>query len=91
MLQTISITVSGKVQGVFFRQSTKEKAQQLGITGQVKNRPDDTVHILATGTKQQLDELVSWCGHGPPKASVTAVLLKEQTLQSFKGFTIERS
>jgi acylphosphatase len=90
MLQSISITVSGKVQGVFYRQSTREKAQELGITGWVKNMPDDTVHILASGTKEQLDELVSWCRQGPPKASVTDVAVTDQPLQSFSGFTIER-
>ena len=65
MLQTISITVSGKVQGVFYRQSTKEMATSLGITGQVKNLSDGSVYIIATGTKEQLDKLVDWCRQGP--------------------------
>ena len=91
MLQTISITISGNVQGVFFRQSTREKAKELGITGWVKNMPDRTVHILASGTKEHLEELVSWCRQGPPKASVHAVEVKERSLQQFDAFTIERS
>jgi acylphosphatase len=49
MLQTISITVIGLVQGVYYRQSTKEKALELGISGFVKNLPDGNVRILATG------------------------------------------
>jgi len=91
MLQTISITVSGKVQGVFYRQSTREKATKLGITGFVKNLPDDTVYIEATGTKEQLDELATWCKQGPPKASVTNIDIKELPLQQFPNFRIERS
>lgn len=91
MLQTISITVSGKVQGVFYRQSTREKAAQLGITGFVKNMPDDTVYILATGTKEQLDEFTAWCKQGPPKASVNNIDVKELSLQQFPNFRIERS
>ena len=91
MLQTISITVSGKVQGVFYRQSTREKATKLGITGFVKNMPDDTVYIEATGAKEQLDEFKTWCKQGPPKASVTNIDIKELSLQHFSHFRIERS
>jgi len=90
MLQTISITVSGKVQGVFFRQSTREKALQLGVTGFVKNLRDKTVYIIATGVKEQLDELVAWCGQGPPQAEVSDVVVQPQNLQSFDRFSIHR-
>ncbi|HEY1202655.1 MAG TPA: acylphosphatase, partial [Niastella sp.] len=65
MLLTISITVSGLVQGVYYRQSTKEKALELGISGVVKNLPNGDVHILATGTNDQLGQLVEWCKVGP--------------------------
>ena len=83
---TISITVSGKVQGVFFRQSTKEIATNLGITGQVKNLPDGSVYILATGTKDQLDKLLAWCRQGPPKATVITIDTKELSYQLFDNF-----
>lgn len=90
MLQTISITVSGKVQGVYFRQSTKEKAVLLGLTGFVKNLPDKTVHVTATGVKELLDELVAWCRQGPPHAQVMDVLVQELPLQLFEKFSIQR-
>ena len=90
MLQTISITVSGIVQGVFYRQSTKEKALELGISGIVKNLPDGNVHILATGTNDQLDQLVQWCRTGPRNAKVTSVNVEEVEEQKFFGFTIQR-
>ncbi len=90
MLQTISILVSGRVQGVFFRQSAREKAYELGIKGFVKNLPDDTVYIEGTGTRQQLDELVAWCKIGPPKAQVTGTVITALPLRQFDRFTIER-
>lgn len=90
MLRTISITVSGKVQGVFFRQGTKEKASALGIAGIVSNQPDDTVLIIATGPDEQLEELVRWCHQGPPRAIVNGVATAEMPLRHFSSFTIDR-
>jgi len=89
-MQTIRIKVEGSVQGVFFRQSTQEKANQLGIKGTVKNCEDDSVEIIATGTKEQLDKLVAWCGEGPPKANVINVTTQELSLQTFSNFSIIR-
>jgi acylphosphatase len=90
MQQTISILVRGKVQGVFYRQSTREKALALGITGTVGNKPDGSVAIMATGTKTQLEALLSWCRQGPSRAAVTGVDWKEVAQQSFDGFTVLR-
>ena len=89
-MHTIAITVSGKVQGVFYRQSAKEIAQEIGITGEVKNLADGSVYILATGTKEQLDKLLAWCRHGPPKAIVLTIDTKELSFQQFDGFSIVR-
>lgn len=90
MLLSISITISGKVQGVFYRQSSKQKALELHISGEVRNMPDGRVAIKATGTKEQLDEFVHWCRQGPPAAVVTGVEIKELPLQSFNYFTVVR-
>ena len=89
-MQTIRIKVEGRVQGVFFRQSTQEKANQLGIKGTVKNCDDDSVEIIATGTKDQIDNLVAWCREGPPKANVINVTTQELSLQQFYNFSIIR-
>lgn len=90
MQQTISILVRGRVQGVFYRQSAREKALALGIAGTVQNNADGTVAIKATGTRSQLDELICWCRQGPPRAAVTDVAWKEELLQVFSGFSIVR-
>jgi len=91
MEQTISITVSGLVQGVYYRQSTKEKALELGVSGIVKNLPNGNVHILATGTADQLNELLHWCKQGPPHAKVSSVDVESVAAQVFMGFVIQRS
>jgi acylphosphatase len=89
-MQTIIMKVTGRVQGVFFRQSTREKALALGITGTVCNLADGSVEVVATGTKQQLDELMAWCRQGPAKAEVTGVEWQEETLRSFPDFKVVR-
>jgi acylphosphatase len=91
MLLTVSILVTGKVQGVFYRQSAKEKALALGIKGKVMNLPDGNVRIIATGTKEQIDILSAWCKEGPPKALVSNVTVRELPLQSFDHFSIVHS
>lgn len=90
MLKTISIIVSGKVQGVWYRKYTVDKATELGISGFVKNLPDDSVYILATGTDEQLNALVQWCYIGSPKSRVEKVEVKEELLQKFNDFRVER-
>ena len=89
-MQTLKIKIEGQVQGVFFRQSTQEKARELGIKGTVQNCEDDSVEIIATGTKEQLDKLVAWCWEGPPKAKVINVTAQELSLQQFYNFSIIR-
>ena len=90
MQQTLSITITGKVQGVFFRQSAKEKALELGLTGQVKNTGDGYVHIIASGIPEQLAAFTGWCKKGPPRAAVAGVEILELPLKEFKHFTIVR-
>jgi acylphosphatase len=89
-MQTFRIEIEGQVQGVFYRQSTQEKALKLGIKGTVRNCEDDSVEIIATGTKEQLEKLISWCWKGPPKATVTNVTTQELSLQLFNNFSIIR-
>lgn len=66
--------VTGRVQGVFFRDSTRRTAQQLGITGFAKNETDGSVLVLACGPQAALDQLAEWLKSGPRLASVERVL-----------------
>jgi acylphosphatase len=63
--------VSGQVQGVFFRASTREAAKRLGLTGWVCNLPDGRVEVLACGEREALTALLSWLEQGPEHANVS--------------------
>lgn len=89
MLKTISVKVYGKVHGVFFRQSTKEKANTLGLTGWVKNQPDGSVHIAVSGEPETLDEFVAWCKQGSPRAQVENILIETLDTVQFDRFSIK--
>ena len=91
MTKTIRLIIEGDVQGVFYRQSAKEKADALGIHGTVRNLKDGTVEIVATGTSMQLEQFIQWCNQGPPRAVVTNITSTPLTLQSFDNFIILRS
>lgn len=84
------IVVTALVQGVYFRASTKKKAEELGITGEVHNLPDGSVDIVACGSEQQLQELIAWCRLGPPHAGVEDVVVSDLPSRDFKDFTIIR-
>ena len=66
-------TVKGKVQGVWFRASTREQAQRLGLTGHALNLPDGRVEVLACGDTSALEALEKWLWQGPDLAQVSAV------------------
>ncbi|VXB58694.1 Acylphosphatase [Pseudomonas sp. 8AS] len=82
--------ISGKVQGVYFRQSTSVEAERLELNGWVRNLPDGRVEVLAEGAEAAVRELVEWLASGPAKAEVTAVELEEQALQGIAGFIVRR-
>ena len=65
--------VSGRVQGVFYRASTAERARTLGITGYARNLPDGRVEVLACGEEAAVGKLCEWLWQGPPAAKVDAV------------------
>lgn len=74
-------TVTGRVQGVFFRDSTRRQAEALGLTGHAKNRSDGSVEVLACGAVESLDRLGEWLHEGPGMAAVEAV--EATTLEEF--------
>ena len=72
-MERAHIMVSGQVQGVFFRDSTRQKAEELDLTGWVKNTPDGRVEALFEGPPDRVREMVRWCEEGPQQASVENV------------------
>ncbi|MFL5321572.1 MAG: acylphosphatase [Myxococcaceae bacterium] len=87
----VSLRITGKVQGVFFRESTKTKARELGLSGWVKNLDDGSVQALAQGETDKIDELIQWAHRGPPAARVTDVSVEDRPPASDLGpFVVER-
>ena len=80
--------VGGKVQGVFFRASTREQALKLGLCGHAKNLPDGSVDVLAAGDAESIDALETWLRIGPPMARVDAVSLEATDDRVDEGFSI---
>ena len=85
------LRVVGRVQGVFFRASTREQAIRLALTGWVRNCPDGSVELLAEGNKTKIAELIAWCRHGPRGAEVRDVQVGWEEFEgTFKAFRIDR-
>jgi len=80
--------ISGRVQGVFYRASTEEKARALGLTGWVRNLPNGDVETVGCGTEQQLQVFHHWLKQGPPMAEVEQINQSEIDDQSFSSFDI---
>lgn len=78
--------VSGRVQGVWYRATTQEKARELQVTGWVKNISDGRVELIACGEQSNVQALIEWLWQGPPAASVTNVVREEIAWQSFNDF-----
>jgi acylphosphatase len=88
----VSLRIRGKVQGVFFRESTRLEASRLGLTGWVRNRDDGSVEAVAEGEQATLEEFIRWCHRGPQAARVTDVERTESApTGEFRAFTVERS
>ena len=85
-----SILVKGKVQGVFYRASARQKAEALGITGYAQNLPDGNVLIEAEGEETPLKEFITWCRKGPPNAEVTDVTIAEKENTGYLSFSVKR-
>lgn len=71
--EEIHLLISGQVQGVGFRYSTRQKARALGVRGWVRNTPDGRVEITAEGGTESIEALLQWCQSGPPASRVTNV------------------
>ena len=91
MITQVHVIISGRVQGVWYRASTKQKAEELGLTGWVKNTVDGNVEAVFAGDESTVDEMVAWCRVGPSLARVTDVkIIRKSGRGEFTGLTILR-
>lgn len=89
-MKAVSLKIYGKVQGVFFRVHTKEKADELGLKGFVRNEPDGTVYTEAEGDANAIKTFVAWCHLGPKQANVTKVETHDSIIKGYTSFEIQR-
>lgn len=85
--RSVHILVKGRVQGVFYRQSTREEALKLGLCGYVRNLSDGSVEALACGEAEKVQILIDFCRQGPPRAQVEELQLTELEKSQFDSKT----
>ncbi len=82
------VLVSGEVQGVFFRDTCRRIAVEHGVSGWVRNLPDQRVEAVFEGPPEAVEHLVTWAGRGPAHARVTGVEVHDEAPQGLSGFAI---
>lgn len=82
------VVVHGHVQGVFFRDSTREQAAGAGVSGWVTNRPDGAVEAVFEGEPQAVERMVEFCRSGPGSADVDRVDESEEEAEGLSGFEV---
>jgi acylphosphatase len=88
-MRKVKILVSGRVQGVYFRVFTQNKAKQLGVLGTVQNLPDGRVEIIAEANETTMENFIKWCHKGPITARVDVVEVIELDFNGeFNSFAI---
>lgn len=85
-----NITISGKVQGVFFRKYTVDQAVKLRLNGFVRNQPNGDVYCEVEGEEDVLKQFGEWCWKGSPFSTVTKVSITESGMQDFQSFEIRK-
>ncbi len=80
--------VRGRVQGVFFRDTTRRRAESVGVTGWVANRADGAVEAVFEGDPEAVDQLVEFCRRGPGRSEVTSMEVIEEEPEGLSGFDV---
>lgn len=82
------VVVSGRVQGVFFRDSCRSEAEAAGVRGWVRNCGDGAVEAVFEGEPRAVERMLSWARHGPPHAQVTDVVVEDADPSGMSGFEV---
>jgi acylphosphatase len=91
MKTQVHVVISGHVQGVWYRAGTRQKAEELGLTGWVKNTANGNVEAVFEGDESAVHEMIAWCRIGPLLAKVTDVkIIQKRVDEEFTGFTVLR-
>jgi len=90
MKKSIRLFITGSVQGIFFRQFVKDKADKMGVKGYVRNLEDGRVEIFIEGNKDNVEQMLNLCKQGPQHAQIRNIEEKPESFQDFKEFKILR-
>ena len=82
------VIAHGRVQGVFFRDSTRQRAEAAGVSGWVSNRPDGAVEAVFEGDDDAVGRLVEWMKDGPRSASVDRIEIDDEDVEGLSGFDV---
>jgi acylphosphatase len=89
-VRSVRVTISGRVQGVFFRASCAELARNLGLAGSVRNLRDGRLSATFQGADDAVDRMLAWCREGPPMARVDGLEIEDVPASDATGFRVER-
>ena len=82
------VVISGRVQGVFFRDSVRRRAESASVSGWVRNTPEGTVEAVFEGDPSSVDEMIELCRRGPSRADVAAVEVVDEEPEGLSGFEV---
>lgn len=82
------VIVSGRVQGVWFRESCRRQAEAAGVSGWVRNRADGCVEAVFEGERDGVERVVAWCRAGPPRAQVDGLEILDEHPEGLTGFAV---
>jgi acylphosphatase len=82
------VIVRGRVQGVWFRESTRQEAERAGVAGWVRNLPDDSVEAILEGPPDAVDRVLAFCRTGPPSADVTSIDIRHEPVADESTFQV---
>jgi len=89
MMAKKHVLISGRVQGVYYRDYTRREAEKLGVKGWVRNLPDGRVEAIFEGLDEAVEKMISWCHRGSPRAEVTKVEVAEASSHELKEILID--
>ena len=89
-MPTVHLIIKGRVQGVFYRASAKDVAEEIGVAGWIKNTEEGNVEAMVSGSEEQLRKFIEWCKVGPKKAIVTDVVVSNKEEGNFTSFEVIR-
>jgi acylphosphatase len=89
-MPTVHLIIKGRVQGVFFRATAKDIADETGVKGWIKNTEEGDVEAMISGSNAQVEKFIEWCRVGPKRAVVTDVVVTNKEEENFDAFQVIR-